>query len=208
MFYNFHNLGYYLADLPRDIFAEINKEIRSIQNNFENSQPANKILAGHLEKEFILQDCKSSVEKVVLQALKDYDNTFSYIQSFDCLDENVPIGLSNLWVNFQKKNEFNPLHGHSGIMSFVIWTQVPYTMQQEHNVSPGRNSIEDLSGCFQFTYSDILGSLHTHTLPIDKTYEGKILMFPNKLLHTVYPFYSSDDYRISISGNIALKTKK
>jgi hypothetical protein len=208
MFYNFHNLGYYLADLPRDIFAEINKEVRSIQNDFENSDPANYMLAGHLEKEFVLKECNASVEKVVLHALKDYDSTFNYIQSFDCLDQNIPIGLSNLWVNFQKKGEFNPLHGHSGIMSFVIWSKVPYTIDDERKTSPGKDSIEDLSGCFQFTYSDILGNLHTHTIPVDNSYEGKILMFPNKLLHTVYPFYSSDDYRISISGNISLKAKQ
>jgi len=27
-------------------------------------------------------------------------------------------------------------------------------------------------------------------------------MFPSLLAHCVYPFYTSDDYRISISGNI------
>ena len=31
---------------------------------------------------------------------------------------------------------------------------------------------------------------------------GKIIFFPSKLNHCVYPFYTSDDTRISISGNI------
>ena len=45
------------------------------------------------------------------------------------------------------------------------------------------------------------------TLPlfIDKTWEGTIVMFPSWLNHSVYPFYTSDDYRISISGNIVVK---
>jgi inosine/xanthosine triphosphate pyrophosphatase family protein len=42
----------------------------------------------------------------------------------------------------------------------------------------------------------------------DKTFEGKIAFFPSKLSHCVYPFYSSDDVRISISGNIKLDSKK
>jgi hypothetical protein len=45
-------------------------------------------------------------------------------------------------------------------------------------------------------------------LPVDKTFEGKIAFFPSKLSHCVYPFYSSDGIRISISGNIKLDSKK
>ena len=41
-------------------------------------------------------------------------------------------------------------------------------------------------------------------LDVDNEYEGKIMMFPSSLVHCVYPFYTSDDYRISLSGNIWL----
>ena len=37
---------------------------------------------------------------------------------------------------------------------------------------------------------------------LGKEYEGKMLFFPSKLLHQVYPFYNCDEDRISISGNI------
>ena len=47
-------------------------------------------------------------------------------------------------------------------------------------------------------------------LPIDKAWEGTMILFPSSLNHNVYPFYTSDDYRISISGNLnqKLSTKK
>jgi hypothetical protein len=33
-----------------------------------------------------------------------------------------------------------------------------------------------------------------------------MILFPAKMMHTVYPFYSSDDFRISISGNLRVST--
>jgi len=36
----------------------------------------------------------------------------------------------------------------------------------------------------------------------DKTMEGTVSMFPGTLTHCVYPFFTSDDERISIAGNI------
>jgi hypothetical protein len=41
---------------------------------------------------------------------------------------------------------------------------------------------------------------------VDKEWEGKIALFPAKLNHLVYPFYTSDEPRISISGNIGFAT--
>ena len=35
--------------------------------------------------------------------------------------------------------------------------------------------------------------------------ERVMLVFPAALQHAVYPFYTSDDYRISVSGNVRLK---
>ena len=40
---------------------------------------------------------------------------------------------------------------------------------------------------------------------VDKSFEGKGFMFRSSQAHTVYPFYTSDDYRISISGNIGFQ---
>jgi hypothetical protein len=40
---------------------------------------------------------------------------------------------------------------------------------------------------------------------VDNTWEGKMALFPADLNHIVYPFYTSEDYRISISGNVGFK---
>lgn len=51
----------------------------------------------------------------------------------------------------------------------------------------------------------MFGEIREVEFPVDKLYEGQIFLFPSCLQHMVYPFTSSDDYRISISGNLRKK---
>ena len=113
-----------------------------------------------------------------------------------------------MWVNYQKQNEFNPLHNHNGVYSFVIWMKIP-TRHFEQNKNPiALRSNTQLISSFQFHYVNILGGNSNHTYEMNPEMEGTILFFPAKLLHCVYPFYNCDEDRISISGNIALNTTK
>ena len=43
---------------------------------------------------------------------------------------------------------------------------------------------------------------------IDKSWEGVMILFPADTAHQVYPFYTSDDYRISISGNLTRNIRR
>ena len=205
--YTFPNLGYLIEDIPLHVLAEVKKEIRKIESDIKNVPSASSFLSGNIEDEFALSDCKSALEPYVLNLVKSYDAHFQYISTIDSLDINVPLRLSNLWVNFQKKHEFNPNHNHSGVMSFVIWIKIPYNLKTELAMSPGKYSNGNVASAFQFTYSDALGNHKTQDLYLDNSAEGKILLFPNKMIHCVYPFYTSDEYRISVSGNISLKVK-
>ena len=38
----------------------------------------------------------------------------------------------------------------------------------------------------------------------DHHWEQVIILFPSITQHCVYPFYTSDDYRITVSGNLYL----
>ena len=44
-------------------------------------------------------------------------------------------------------------------------------------------------------------------IELDRNSAGKMVIFPATLKHSVYPFYTSDDYRISVSGNFTLRSK-
>ena len=53
--------------------------------------------------------------------------------------------------------------------------------------------------CFMYANHQ-RGGIGTIALNVDQSYEGKIILFPADLAHAVYPFYTSDDYRITMSG--------
>jgi hypothetical protein len=90
------------------------------------------------------------------------------------------------------------MHHHEGIISYVIWIKIPYESDDE--LEMGKNA-----STFELSYSSILGFNLLKQIKLGKKDEGRILMFPSKLNHQVYPFYKCDDTRISIAGNILLK---
>ena len=143
-------------------------------------------LVGHISKSLQLPDKELKLTNLIQESAKElYDADF-------VMDE--------IWVNFQKKHEFNPVHTHSGQLSFVIWMKIPYLYEAESKIEAVQGVAEDCcAGCFEILYLDTLGQISRYAyFPI----ESKLLIFPAKLPHLVYPFYTSDRERISISGNL------
>ena len=92
----------------------------------------------------------------------------------------VHIGhIDDLWMNFQKKYEYNPLHNHTGNLSFVLWVQIPYELKDELSLPNCVNSNTPTNSLFQFTYTNLKGEVIQDQLNIDKSYEGTIIMFPS-----------------------------
>jgi len=124
------------------------------------------------------------------------------------IDQYTNWKLDSLWVNFQNKHQFNPPHDHSGVYSFVIWMQIPtsYKEQSKLPIAGKDGFISDHSNeCvsnFSFSYTDILGKTQQYIYKMEKEVEGLLVLFPSNLTHQVFPFYKSDDVRVSISGNL------
>lgn len=199
---DFHNPGFIVADLPLDVFEEL-----KIAEKELNKSEYNHRLAGNIKKEFAFPQAKPIINDTIMHLCELYDTKYDYMKTIDILSDNLPIELNedNIWINYQKKHEFNPVHDHSGIYSFVIWLKVPYDLQEEIEYSPGSKSNKCVAGNFEFVYTNNLGMISCMQIPTDRTYEGRICFFPARISHCVYPFYTSDDYRISISGNIKLR---
>jgi len=113
-----------------------------------------------------------------------------------------PLGLTDCWVNFQQQGEYMVPHTHRGLFSFALWTQVPFTQAEEaqHRESVGKPSTALHS--FTFHYTDSLGRITPYDIPVDREWEGTLVLFPCEMMHSVTPFYSTDQERITISGNI------
>ena len=198
--YQFANIGYVIADVDSNVLDILRQKSNSLKQNFTSGTDYNKNLAGNIENEFDLSDIKAQCEPFILNACKFYkDNYPAYNPQ---LVRQSQIILKDFWINFQKKYEFNPVHNHKRRFSFVIWLDIPYNINDELATGPGKQSNNNLAGHFEFAFRNTLGEHTTVPIPVDKTFNGKICIFPSAMPHTVYPFYTSDDYRITVSGNV------
>ena len=193
------------------VLADVSKEILEILNNVIDEKglsPLNQDLAGNIKHEYAIPKGKAAVSPMLMQMIikhqEKYPNFFKKAHS-TINYKACEIELFNLWVNFQKKYEFNPMHVHDGLYSFVIWHKVPYTMKDEKERLASMMDNDFRAGMFAFFFSDPSGKITQEALPVDKSWEGKVALFPANLNHCVYPFYTSDEYRISISGNLGFK---
>lgn len=197
------NIGFVMADLDPSVLAIIKNEIAAIDVN--NADEYHNNLVGNLSHEILLNSSREAVEAFAVYLATIHEEQY---KSLKIVNDNILPGklkLSTLWVNFQKKYEFNPIHKHKGIYSFVIWIDIPFDSEIESLAGPGYRSPGNKSGCFEFIYTNSLGMLTGHQIPADSSFNGKMILFPARLNHTVYPFYSSDSFRISVSGNLYME---
>lgn len=203
------NIGVLDIQIPENIMQVLSASVRKIlKEDFEKSIGFQTKLVGHLEHEYVLEPhCWEILEPLLLHAASLYDQRWRYSRQVDIgvFNDNTQLRIKDLWVNFQKKHEFNPPHLHTGIFSFVIWVNIPYNLEDEYKVFPSIDTDSNKTSKFTFHYSNILGMHSGWPIPVDRSFQGKMLFFPAALTHSVNPFFTSDDYRISIAGNLGVK---
>ena len=198
MFKYFKNIGYLESKLSVNHMSLLKKYIKNRSKKHKTD------LAGNLNGSFQLKDTDNKFFKEVIKP-----NIHEHIHEFgsstpSILTKSCQFVLKDLWVNFQKKYEFNPVHDHSGVYSFVIWIQIPSSFEEEIKLPFIKNSNSKCPNTFQFIYTTSLGTTVAQNYHLNPSYEGTMLFFPAKLNHCVYPFYLSNKERISISGNVSL----
>lgn len=194
---NFPNQGFISATLEPNEIDPIKQEIEQIQKDFANSTVEELGNAGNLKNNFALQTSLPTLQTIVQPLCKKYCEVFAHGDRTQ-----NKFNLKNAWVNYQSKHEYFGNHTHNGLFSFALWIKVPYTIQQEQeHVNYSNRNIQRLPA-FHFHYTDALGTIRNQIIPVDKTYENKLILFPGNMNHSVSPFYTSDEYRITVSGNI------
>jgi len=195
------NLGFTQGNIPSEIYQALNQEIVDIHTNDKDIVKMNHSLAGQITKEYEITKSRQLLDPYLEEMGRAYQKEWNYYPKENPNNNNLTV--ESVWVNMQKKLEFNPLHGHDGTLSFVAWLYVPFKLEDERNIENCKNSrTVELTSTFQFVYTTALGNIVNCPLFVESGWEAKIVMFPAQLLHIVYPFQTSDDYRISIAGNL------
>ena len=188
------------AKIPDEILNKLNKYTDEIieDNKKKDSLNYGKELVGDVTQEFLLErdfSMKSGwvnfLADCVQQWIKMTMN--KKIEKFEIIDS---------WVVRQFKNEYNPIHYHNGQLSGVGYLQIPKNMSQNKLVKNKKfqtnGTIDFINGQKNFLSKSIY-NLNPKL--------GDLLIFPNYLMHTAYPF-NIDGERRSFSFNAKILFKK
>ena len=200
-------VGWLEIELSRFVMVRLQDYIETAK---KNPVSHNDQLAGNISKSLILEDKDNwFFQTILIPLISKYTEEYpTYMSSISVLTEDAPFCLRTLWVNFQKENEFNPLHDHGGVFSFVVWVKIPTDWKEQHALPISANSNLPKASNFEFQFNTMLGQISYYEYKLDKKSEGGMLFFPAKLMHNVYPFYNCDKERVSISGNISFDVSK
>jgi hypothetical protein len=195
------NSGVIIDEIPTDLYLKLKSEASSLEKN--NTVMTSGLSGAGVAKHFFMKQTHQPEFIEYIMKLKDiYLNIYQdHLLTYKSLSHSVSFAAGTPWFNIQKRGEFIPIHTHDGILSYSAWFKIPYDVEEE--TKDGM-----YASCFQFNYSTITGNSFSEIIKIDKSFEGKIMMFPASLSHCVYPFYTVDDTRISMSGNILFDTEK
>jgi hypothetical protein len=151
-------------------------------------------LAGDIQRQFLLYSIPDEFDVVGNEGINNINKMLEHHLRKIMKDEYIDHELVDLWVNFQEKYEFNPVHDHGGTFSFVWYLDIPEEIRKEHLESVGTAQCRGLIQ-FASTFTPEQMTFNPRT--------NDILIFRSSQMHQVYPFYS-DATRISVSGNISI----
>jgi hypothetical protein len=155
-------------------------------------------LAGNMKKGGSLrysEDFRKQFAPIIMSKANTFVSGVSNVFGFK-LPQPEDMDLFDLWINYQKSNDFNPFHTHAHFLSFVIYCDVPQNIFEDQATSN-----LPVAGHISFNYGEAITPMSNQAFVV-KPENNLMFIFPAKLHHVVYPFYS-DGTRVSVAGNIS-----
>mgnify|MGYP003624730446 CR=1 FL=1 len=187
--------------LPDFYIFELNKYMDSALRDDKKLKELDhsKDLAGNLKTEIKITNefLEKTCNEYGVSMLQFFSNIGSaYCKNMINKTEITKFIITGAWMNDQVAGDFNPIHKHDGLLSCVLFTDVPRSITLDNE--------KDYAGYLEFIDGRDAGLTPTH-MRIKPTV-GHMYMFPSWLLHQVYPF-RGDGSRRSVSFNAYYHTK-
>ena len=183
--------------MSTDMISEINNYVDLIILDKEKSKNLNegKNLIGKVRQEFLME---VEFMKKIKWAEFLAEPTSKWLS--DEVNKKIKnFQLIKSWVVRQFQNDYNPVHWHTGHISGVGYLKVPSDLG--NTSQPNKRTNEN--GKLQLIFgSPNLLSKSTYLI---KPEVGDFYLFPNYLMHTVYPFSGTNEERRSVSFNANLE---
>jgi len=172
-----------------------------LNNEFDSKSISKKIdysskLASQIKNE--LKISNNFIKKNLEKELKESINKFLSNEKIQNIKE---IKILNFWIVRQFKGEYNPIHYHEGDLSGVGYLKLPKGMTNNKMV---KNKKLKTNGTIDFINGQkgFLSKSIYNVVPKIRD----LLIFPNYLMHTAYPFNIEGERRsFSFNAKIILK---
>ena len=179
--------------ISKKLLNILNKEIDNkvlTKNNDYSSK-----LASQIKNEIKISSnfIKKNLEREIKKNIKDFLKN-------EKIKKVKNIKILNLWVVSQFKDEYNPIHYHDGDISGVGYLKVPKNMTKNKLL---KNKKDKTNGTIDFINGQ-RGFLSRSIFNIVPK-ERDLIIFPNYLMHTAYPFNINAERRsFSFNAKIIL----
>ena len=181
--------------LSRKFIDIINLQVE--KNPLSKKNDYSSKLASQIKNEVKLSNSfvKKKLSKELIKNIEDYLKDSK-------IDKIKEIKIINVWIVKQLQNEYNPIHYHEGQLSGVGYLKIPKKMNQNKMLKNKKimtnGTIDFVNGQKSFLSKSIY-NLNPKM--------GDLLIFPNYLMHTAYPFNVGGERR-SFSFNTKILFKK
>ena len=160
----------------------INREVDRIssQKKLTRKYDYSKKLVGQVKQEIQLPKnfIKKYLAKKIDQSIKEYiKSTTGKVTK--------AVKIKNFWVVSQFSHEYNPVHHHAGHVSGVGYLKIPKFIKNKKSLKTN-GTIDFINGNKMF----LNNSIFNHNPRV-----GDVILFPNYLMHTAYPFTGSGERR-------------
>jgi hypothetical protein len=175
----------------KNLINKINNEVDRIssQKNLTKKYDYSRKLVGQVKQEIQLplKFINKYLSREIIISVKKYikSTTGKFTKT---------VKIKNLWVVSQFSHEYNPVHYHDGHVSGVGYLKIPKFYNDGKKNLKTNGTIDFINGNKMF----LNNSIFNHDPRV-----GDVILFPNYLMHTAYPFTSKGERR-SFSFNVEI----
>lgn len=204
------NFGVLQTELPEFavevLYNIISNSVQDCADDYEFKN--NKITKLGKNHQFHLTDQDKFFENTIIKpSVEKYIQTWGIPASTKTTHWH-DLEFNRFWCRITKPDHYQSLHDHNGLLSFIIWLKIPTDWKEEQTINGEQNFEHPEASDVIFTYTNTLGQIKKLNFKLDKTMEGNMVMFPSDMSHMVLPYFQTDDYRISVAGDISIASKK
>tara|TARA_B100000242_G_C42895598_1_gene415431 strand:+ start:128 stop:748 length:621 start_codon:yes stop_codon:yes gene_type:complete len=181
--------------IPTNIIDDMNKYVDEVVKSDKKSKKLDfgPNLAGNVQQEIFL-------EIEFMKKIRWAEFLANSCARWIAYEKNTKLTgfeIIRSWVVRQFKNDYNPIHFHTGHVSGVGYLKVPKNLGE--TTQKGKNNVNG-----KLVLVDGSKKLFSNPIFVITPKVGDFYLFPNYLLHAVYPFSDTDDERRSVSFNAKL----